>query len=183
MRRCLPLLLVLLVVLPVSAAAQDQPDAEVLRLGIIHTNDIHGHLLPFPVDGEEGWGGAARLASAIANARADEDYEWLVLDAGDACPGTPLSDEQRWLPVLDCLNRIGYDAMCLGNGEFSWGYAQARDYLTAARFPLLCANIAVDECGAPPFPPYAVYQRGPYRIGVIGLVRWPITCAGSAATS
>ncbi|MBN2083159.1 bifunctional metallophosphatase/5'-nucleotidase [bacterium] len=158
-----------------AARAQDEPAPEVLKLGIIHTNDIHGHVLPFDFEGREDWGGAARLAAAIAAVRADPEYEWLLLDAGDACPGMPISDEQRWLPVLDCMNTIGYDAMCTGNGEFSWGLAQAREYLAAARFPVLCANIAVAESGAPAFPPYAVFQRGPYRIGVIGLVRESFT--------
>ena len=171
MRKIAALCLVGLLLACTATYAQDEPAPEVLKLGIIHTNDIHGHVLPFAFQGEEDWGGAARLAAAIAEVRADQEYHWLLLDAGDAGPGLPVSDEQRWLPVLDCMNRIGYDAMCTGNGEFSWGYAQARDYLSAAEFPVLCANIAIAESGVPAFPPYAVFQRGPYRIGVIGLVR------------
>ena len=60
---------------------------EMVRIVILHTNDIHGQLL-----GWRGWegalkdkmiGGAARLATAIGNARMNTPGTNMLLDAGD----------------------------------------------------------------------------------------------------
>lgn len=58
-----------------------------MRLTILHTNDLHGHLMPWM-----GWegdlkgkaiGGLAVLAGAISAIRREKDAECLLLDAGD----------------------------------------------------------------------------------------------------
>lgn len=143
--------------------------AEELKLGIIHTNDTHGHLLPFRVHGENDWGGVARRRVAMQRARADTDYYWLALDAGDVFQGTPLSNMLTGFLDLECMNQMGYDAMCLGNHEFDFGYALIRSRLADANFPMLCANVVDRDRGTPVAEPYVVLRRGDYRIGIIGL--------------
>lgn len=169
MRRILPLLLALLLVLLTSAYAQDQPNVEVLKLGIIHTNDTHGHLLPYRANGQDDWSGVARRRVAIQRARADTDYYWLVLDAGDVFQGTPISNMLTGFLDFECMNQMGYDAMCLGNHEFDFGYELLRGRITDANFHVLSANVIDRERGQPVAEPYCILRRGDYRIGIIGL--------------
>lgn len=143
--------------------------AEELKLGILHTNDHHGHLLPFKAHGEPGHGGVAKRRVALQRARADTAYYWLTLDAGDVMQGTPLSNLLTGFLDFECMNQMGYDAMCLGNHEFDFGYELIRGRMTDANFPMLCCNVVDKERGTPIAEPYVILRRGDYRIGVIGL--------------
>ena len=143
--------------------------AEELKLGICYTNDTHGHLLPFRAHGEEGWGGVAKRRVAIQRARSDTDYYWLVLDAGDVFQGTPLSNMLTGFLDLECMNQMGYDAMCLGNHEFDFGFELIRSRMLDVNFNMLCANVIDRERGTSVGKPYVILRRGDYRIGVIGL--------------
>jgi len=61
--------------------------------------------------------------------------------------GTPISNLFRGKPVIETMNRMGFDAMTLGNHEFDWGMEAFGDLRKAAAFPFLSANI-IDEKGA-----------------------------------
>ena len=143
--------------------------AEELQLGIVSTNDTHGHILPFRYNGVDDWGGMARRRVAIQTARADTDYYWMVLDAGDVFQGTPMSNLLTGFLDIECMNQMGYDAMALGNHEFDFGYDLIRGRMPDANFPMLCCNIIDRERGTPVAEPYRIFRRGEYRIGVIGL--------------
>lgn len=156
--------LVVLVAL-VATVAQ----AETLKLGVMHTNDHHGHLLPFRDSGQDNWGGVARRRVAIQRERADTSYQWLLLDGGDVFQGTPISNLLTGFLDLECMNQMGYDAMVLGNHEFDFGYELLRSRMSDAHFHLLCANVIDRERGTPVAEPYVILRRGPYRIGVIGI--------------
>jgi 5'-nucleotidase len=73
-----------------SADQQALANAEVIKLCILHTNDVHSRVEPFAMDGSkyQGLGGTARRAALIAKIRADEKNV-LLLDAGDIFQGTP----------------------------------------------------------------------------------------------
>ncbi len=143
--------------------------AEELQLGIISSNDSHGHILPFRHNGEQDWGGMARRRVAIQTARADTDYYWMVLDAGDVFQGTPMSNLLTGFLDIECMNQMGYDAMALGNHEFDFGYDLIRGRLPDANFPMLSCNVIDKERGVSVSQPYHIFRRGNYRIGVIGL--------------
>ncbi len=166
--------IILLVAIILGLSLFTQPraaSAEELRLGIIHTNDLHGCITPFEVEGVGLVGGFARCAASIQNARLDGSFSWLVLDAGDASEGTPYSELTRGISVFKCMNAMGYDAMCLGNCEFDYGFPHVLEYAKEADFPLLCANLSYPSIGKRQIPPYAIFERVGYRIGVIGLLR------------
>src|SRR5438067_343855 len=86
---------------------------DVRKLTILHTNDLHAHLLP----NEEGQGGFAYLATALRQQRAG-CAECLYLNAGDLVQGTPVSTIFHGLPVYEIANRLGIDVATLGNHEF-----------------------------------------------------------------
>src|SRR3989442_15548014 len=78
---------------------------------VMHTNDLHGQLLP-----KDGVGGIAQVATIIRRAKAD-----LILDAGDISTGTFLSDEFKGVPTIEAMNKIGYTSGTIGNHEFDYG--------------------------------------------------------------
>ena len=80
-------LLVCLGRFPLHAAIDD---ADFVKLTILHTNDVHSRVDPFPMDGSrnEGRGGVAKRASLIKKIRSEEENV-LLLDAGDIFQGTP----------------------------------------------------------------------------------------------
>jgi 5'-nucleotidase / UDP-sugar diphosphatase len=125
------------------------------NLVIVHTNDMHGQVLP-----RDGSGGMAELATAIRRERPD-----LILDGGDMFTGTMISDEFFGKPIIEILNKLGYGAVALGNHEFDYGIPELRSRLKEARFPVLSANVT----GIPEVQPYTVLNAKGLRIGVIGL--------------
>src|SRR5215471_2042308 len=98
---------------------------------IMHTNDLHGQLLP-----KDGLGGIAEIATIIRSARPD-----LIVDAGDIFTGTFLSDEFKGAPTIQAMNKIGYMAGTIGNHEFDYGQDALRLRLREAKFPVLSANL------------------------------------------
>ena len=65
-------------------------EPEITRLTILHTNDVHSRIDPFPMDGgrNQGLGGAVRRASLIEKIR-KEEKNVLLLDCGDIFQGSP----------------------------------------------------------------------------------------------
>jgi 2',3'-cyclic-nucleotide 2'-phosphodiesterase (5'-nucleotidase family) len=122
----------------------------------MHTNDLHGQLLP-----SDGIGGIAEIAAIIHNAEPD-----LVFDAGDISTGTFLSDEFKGAPTIQAMNKIGYTAGTIGNHEFDYGQDALRMRLREARFPLLSANV---ESPVSEIMKYTVVTAKGIRFGVIGL--------------
>ena len=124
-------------------------------LVILHTNDMHGQVLP-----RNGAGGLAQLAAVVRREMPD-----LLLDAGDMFTGTMASDEFFGKPMIEVMNKLGYAAAALGNHEFDYGIPELRSRIKEARFPVLSANVTgVDEVR-----PYTILTAKGIRIGVIGL--------------
>src|SRR5262245_45574683 len=124
MRRILP---VLLVTMGLQVGVWFA--AETSHVVIMHTNDLHGQLLP-----RDGVGGIAEIATIIRRAKPD-----LILDAGDLSTGTFLADEFMGQPTIQAMNNIGYTAGTIGNHEFDYGQDALRLRLREAKFPLLSA--------------------------------------------
>ena len=155
-------------------------------LTILHTNDTHGHLLPFsypsmtspcsPVaDLQErnSIGGIARRATLVNQIRSNLKNKgirvWLV-DAGDFSDGTPFSTEYGGKADVAAMNATGYDFATLGNHEFNRALAQTRELISLIRYPVLCANAILTASGEGLAKPYTIEQVGPLRVGIFGLV-------------
>lgn len=133
---------------------------------ILHFNDLHGYLQPVESGGRS-VGGLARLATAVRGVRQwnDEHHNLtLLLEAGDILQGTPLSMAYEGEPDVLCLNRMGLDAMCVGNHEFDFGQDNLQRLRALAEFPLLSANIYVAATGerlAPAVLPFSLPDGTP----------------------
>jgi 5'-nucleotidase/UDP-sugar diphosphatase len=167
-RRALrPMLAFALSVLLASALLAEQP------VTVLHFNDSHGHVeIPEAKEGEVALGGIARMAAAIAEVKAyndDHDVSTLVLSAGDALQGTPLSTVFKGEVDFRCFNMFPLDAMCIGNHEFDYGLPNLRRLINQADFPVLSSNIRRASDGTRVFDGALVKEIGDEVAVIIGL--------------
>ena len=129
-------------------------------LVILSTNDMHAKIQRFP-----------QLAAAV---RACRDTAQLVLlvDAGDRWTGNAFVDKVPvpGKPMIELMNRLGYDVMTFGNHEFDHGQAFLGRMVDSIAAEIVCANCISDTCTFPQVVPYAVVERGGLRIGIVGAV-------------
>lgn len=131
-------LLLLLAAPGVAAPSPPRPAAD--SLVILHTNDIHSHLLPFHRSENALVGGAAARAARIERER-ERDPDLLLLDAGDIVQGTPVYNLFRGVPDTRAMSRMRYDAVALGNHDLDDGPAAWVGLRPYAEYPVLSANV------------------------------------------
>ena len=145
-----------------------QPESHTLT--ILHTNDTHSQVEPL----EEGkrdakFAGYARRMGLINQLR-KEDPQLLLFDAGDFSQGTPYFNFYHGRIEVDAMNRMGYDAITLGNHEFDYGVDTLALVLKDAQFDVVCANYDVTNSPLENIvKQYTIIQRSKTRIGVFGI--------------
>ncbi|WP_116132967.1 bifunctional UDP-sugar hydrolase/5'-nucleotidase [Tropicimonas sp. IMCC34043] len=149
-------------------------------LTILHTNDFHARFEPISKydsscpaeDNTDGkcFGGSARLATAIAEARARDENAVLV-DGGDQFQGTLFYTFYKGKMAAEFMNRLGYDAMTVGNHEFDDGPEVLKGFIESVDFPVLMSN--ADLTGEPELRDHiqksTVIERNGEKLGLIGL--------------
>ncbi len=142
------------------------------KLTILHTNDVHSRLEPFPnVEGEKfaGQGGVAARAALIDKIRREEDHV-LLFDCGDIFQGTPYFNLYKGEPEIKAMSLMGYDAATMGNHDFDAGVEGFAAQLPNANFPILCSNYEFLRTALEgKTQPYKVFRKGPVKVGVFGL--------------
>lgn len=152
---------------PVTLLARN----EIVKITILHTNDVHSRIEPFPMDGGpyQGMDGVARRAALIRKIRAEEKNV-LLLDAGDIFQGTPYFNYFGGELEMKLMSDMGYDAATMGNHDFDNGLEGFVRQLPKANFPILMANYdfrgTVMEGKTIP---YTIFKREGVRVGVFGL--------------
>jgi 2',3'-cyclic-nucleotide 2'-phosphodiesterase (5'-nucleotidase family) len=146
-----------------------------LDLTLLHTNDIHGHMLPYDYGDQMAVGGAARRATLIDRIKRESRHPVLVVDSGDLITRGPLWTEYRGKVDIDVMNALGYDLAAVGNNEFkvmddTTAQGVLVDLVRRSRFPWLCAN-AFDGSGGylPGVKPYVVRTLEGVRVAFLGL--------------
>ena len=153
--------------LPLSAMSS----SEIVRVTILHTNDVHSRIDPFPMDGSRnaGKGGVARRAKMIAAVRATEKNV-LLFDSGDIFQGTPYFNVFGGEVEFKLMSAMGYDAATIGNHDFDAGIEGLVKQLPHARFPFVISNYNMED--TPMQGSYSskkVFDVEGVRIGVFGL--------------
>jgi 5'-nucleotidase len=112
-----------------------------VSITLLHTNDVHSRLDPFPMDGSRnaGRGGVARRATLLKTIR-EQEKNVLLFDAGDIFQGTPYFNLYKGEPEILAMNQLGYDAGTLGNHDFDGGIDNMVTQFGKAKFPMLIAN-------------------------------------------
>lgn len=129
------------------------------NLIIYHTNDLHGKL---------DIRSAERIVSITAN------RPGLLLDAGDAVSAGNLGVRLGGERILRLMTELGYTAMAMGNREFHPLPGLMKRKLSAAGFPVLCANLR-ERRGEGSCRSSLIAEHHGYRLGLIGVCRDMLT--------
>jgi 5'-nucleotidase len=141
------------------------------RLVILHTNDQHSRIDPFPMDGGkyEGAGGFANRAAVIKKIRSEEPHV-LLLDSGDVWQGTPYFNMYGGELEYKLMSEMRYDASTIGNHDFDIGLEGLVKQLPHAAFPFLCSNYDFSDTPmSGKTQPYKIFKYGDISVGVFGL--------------
>jgi 5'-nucleotidase len=144
---------------------------DLIKLTILHTNDVHSRIDPFPLDDDKypGRGGAAPRAALINKIRTEEENV-LLFDAGDLFQGTPYFNYYGGELEMKLMSKMGYDAGTMGNHEFDNGVEGFAKQLTHANFPFLTANYDFsDTVLNGKTREYQIFKKDGLKIGVFGL--------------
>jgi len=145
--------------------------AELTKVTILHTNDVHSRIEPFPIDGSRaaGMGGAARRAALIDKIRAEEEHV-LLLDAGDIFQGTPYFNFFCGELEFKLMSAMQYDAATIGNHDFDAGIDGLYKQLPNASFPFVISNYDFSETTLHSnMHTYRIFQKGDIKIGLLGV--------------
>ena len=141
------------------------------QLTILHTNDWHSRIDPFPEDGSRnaGQGGVLRRAALIREIRAAE-ANVLLLDSGDIFQGTPYFNFFLGELEMKLMSQMGYDAATIGNHDFDGGMENLATQLKYADFPMLNVNYDFEGTALQgKTEPYRVFEKQGLRVGVFGV--------------
>lgn len=170
-----------------------QPTEQVaasVHVKVLAFNDLHGHVTgPSSSVMVEGTkveaGGADHLAARVQAIRASHSNT-VVVTAGDLIGASPLlsalfHDE----PTIEAMNAMKLDVAAVGNHEFDDGVDELRrmvaggchpvdgcldgDGFDGADFPMLAANVTVEETGELLFDGIFVKEFEDVKVGFIGL--------------
>ncbi|WP_143525017.1 bifunctional metallophosphatase/5'-nucleotidase [Labilibacter marinus] len=142
-----------------------------VKVTILHTNDVHSHIEPFPDNHAKypGQGGFARRFALIKQVRREEEHV-LLLDSGDIFQGTPYFNFYKGELDIKLMGEMGYDAGTIGNHEFDNGIDELANQISKSNFPFLCSNYKLNNSALDGLTqPYKIFKKGPIKIGVIGL--------------
>lgn len=152
---------------PLSAFADD---ANITPLTILHTNDVHSRIDPFPMDGSrnQGLGGAERRAQMIKDIRAKEKNV-LLFDCGDIFQGTPYFNFFGGEIEMKLMTQMKYDCATMGNHDFDGGIDGFHKQMAHADFPFVVSNYDFNNTVLNgKIDKYKIFEVDEIKIGVVG---------------
>ena len=153
---------------PLYATSDDQ---QITKITILHSNDFHSRIDPFPMDGSRnaGAGGVAKKAALIKKIRSEEEHVYLF-DSGDIFQGTPYFNFYGGELEMKLMSEMKYDAATMGNHDFDAGLEGFLQQLPHAQFPFICSNYSFEDTILNNKTiPHKIFNKGGIKIGVFGL--------------
>lgn len=141
------------------------------HITILHTNDVHSHIDPFPSSHSNfpNLGGVARRATLVEEIR-KENPNTLLFDAGDIFQGTPYFNFYGGELEFKLMSMLKYDAATIGNHDFDNGLEGLAAQLPYAKFEFVSANYDFSKTILDGHvKPYKIFMREGIKIGVFGL--------------
>ncbi len=173
-------LLIFCIISTCSYASTEKTD-----LRILWTNDTHGYLSPLyhREEGDDQYmeravregkvGGFAYITTLVKRQRAELPDRTLFVDSGDSWHGTVVPVRMGGSPVVEVMNAMGYDAMVPGNVDFFYDQHVLEKLFSAAKFPIVAANIYDADWGERAelknVQPYIIKKVGKLKIAIIGM--------------
>lgn len=143
------------------------------KLTILHTNDMHSRVEPFPANHPQypNMGGMARRAAMVDEIREQEGEDQVILlDCGDIFQGTPYFNLYKGVPEFKIMSKMGYDAATMGNHDFDNGIKGFLHALPHANFPFICSNYDFSETDLKDKTSRSlILNKNGLKIGIIGL--------------
>tara|TARA_B110000908_G_scaffold25256_1_gene29078 strand:+ start:23330 stop:24238 length:909 start_codon:yes stop_codon:yes gene_type:complete len=142
---------------------------DIVKISILHTNDIHSHIDPFVSGRNKGLGGLVQLSSLV-NKIKSEEKNVLLLDSGDIFQGTPYFNKFGGELEFKLMSKIGYDCSTMGNHDFDNGLNGFDEQLIHTNFPFICTNYDFKNTILEgKTKNHAIFHKEGVKIGVIGL--------------
>ena len=141
------------------------------KITILHTNDVHSHIDPFPATDARNpnMAGVARRATIIEQIRA-ETGNVLLLDAGDVFQGTPYFNYYGGELEFKLMSMMKYDLCTLGNHDFDNGMDGFYSQKHHADFDFVSANYDFKNTILDGIiKPYKIFNKNGIKVGVFGL--------------
>ncbi|MDT8401700.1 MAG: bifunctional UDP-sugar hydrolase/5'-nucleotidase [Bacteroidales bacterium] len=128
-------------------------------LVIFFINDNHAQIENF-----------SKIKSIIDESAEKENV--IIVHSGDMFSGNPLVDfhQERGYPVIDLMNRIGFDVAALGNHEFDYGQEVLKERIDQAEFEILCANMKSESPLLEEVPASYTINKGGLKISFVGVI-------------
>jgi 2',3'-cyclic-nucleotide 2'-phosphodiesterase (5'-nucleotidase family) len=142
-----------------TQGSSDQKQTEII---ILHTNDMHAKI-----------DNMAKLAYLADSLRSLHPCVFLVA-AGDNFTGNPVVDmiPDKGYPMIDLMNRCGFDVSALGNHEFDMGQNFLNKRLEQAHFPFISCNVDVSDAEVHPLKPYLVLTtKNGISLALLGIIQ------------
>lgn len=169
----------LLSTVPTLTRAVAALDSDTVRISILHTTDLHGHILPMSdYNGNPDCGGMARCVTQIRRWQ-QENPNSILIDVGDVYQGTDVGLRSKGELMIDLFNHLKYDAWIIGNHEFDWGIQPFQEALRHSVMPVLAANTILEGKPAGEFPdakhpfakiqPFILKQVAGIKLAIIGV--------------
>jgi 2',3'-cyclic-nucleotide 2'-phosphodiesterase (5'-nucleotidase family) len=164
---------------PSLARAAAALDSDTICISILHTTDLHGHILPTSnYNGDPDFGGMARCVTQIRRWQ-QENPNSILIDVGDVYQGTEIGLRSKGELMIDLFNQLKYDAWVIGNHEFDWGMQPFQEALQRSAMPVLAANTVLEGKPAGEFPdakhpfakiqPFILKEISGIKLAVIGV--------------
>jgi 5'-nucleotidase len=152
-----------------SLFAKQKSDKSTLT--ILHTNDTHSRLDPFPEGSgyRSNMGGVSRRANLV-NILRKKNPNSLLIDAGDVFQGTPYFNFYEGRLEYETMSMIGYDYGTLGNHDFDLGIEKLLKAMDFLNFKMISSNYKSE---IPKFKKFVleneVIEKDGVKIGLFGL--------------
>lgn len=177
MVRNLSIIALLLICILAGLAVRDYYREPGKDLVIFYTSNMRGQIKPFSgviqdhkYEQAGGFAFIKGYIKSLSNAFSFKKENTIILDTGDALFGSAEATLTMGEMPLKLMNKMGYDAMCIGNLEFEYGLETLRNFATQQNIPLLACNYKdTNNQNQNTFKDGIILEKSDSKIGIIGL--------------
>ncbi len=142
--------------------------ANLKKLTLLHSNDLHGDFTAEKVDAGL-LGGVSMLSGYVQQVRQTEENVLYAI-AGDMFQGSLIDSEFKGISTIELMNMLTPDVATLGNHEIDYGLAHLLFLEKCARFPIVNANLYIKNNHTRLFRSHITVTVGGMKILFIGIL-------------